>query len=388
MDLTRLTYEPRETQSFKNHWMREVKDGDKFLDYASHVDRVVLITGASGSGKSTFINLLFGAEVAGVEDGSELSNEYPRAYHLPDTLFCDNRIILVEIPGFDISQPSSQYDLLRGISVWLCRSYQRMMEFSGIIYCHDITASSGWSGPTRYNLDILCKLCGPEAASRTIVLTTKWDHDDAKSVTELEFREDMLKATFWSHLVSTGAVVHRMHLKKAYAQDTIDHLLTTSKSPPKIALLIQTELVDDNKRIPETSAGRELIPHLLHHRLTDARHKAKDVDTIIRIEREIFMIEVQFGTPAKAKLDLYRRLMSRLKADKAKAAMFRSSGRQGPTKSNEIRLKELQRIEERVERIRQEMDDLDISSLSRLKVFFDDLPQRIVQKIYVMVDAN
>ncbi|KAG6827816.1 hypothetical protein H0H92_010394 [Tricholoma furcatifolium] len=262
-----------------------------------------------------------------------------------------------------------------------------------MIYCHDISASSGWSGPTKYNFDILRQLCGPAAASRTVILTTKWNYDDTDAVKQLAFREDTLKATHWSQLLTTGAAVHRMHCVKENAQDTVVHLLSQSSSPSRsdVVMSIQTELVEANTRIPETSAARELMDNLsleLQHRLASAGNGAASEDTIFGIEKEFEMLGMQFGMTAKTKLDQYRRLMSRLRADKAKAAMFRASGRSGPTKSNEIRLKELRRIEKRIERLQQEMNGLRIPHFVRLKMFVNDLPQRILQKFYFMVYAN
>ncbi|KAG6807943.1 hypothetical protein H0H92_005934 [Tricholoma furcatifolium] len=233
-------------------WHQEVKTDDEFLENPSSSDLVIVVMGATGSGKSTFVNLLFEEEVAPVGHDLASETQLVRAYHLPDSEFPQNRIIIVDTPGFDDSE-RGELEIVRKISVWLAQSYDAKMQLAGVVYCHDITQRK-WQGSTGRNFEVFEKLCGPAAAKKVVLLTTMWD--DAANQATLENRVEKLKTSFWKGMLDNKCVVQRGILTKEAAQDTIDLFL--SQKAHYEPLQIQTDLVTNNKSLKDTEAGRHL----------------------------------------------------------------------------------------------------------------------------------
>ncbi|KAG6805513.1 hypothetical protein H0H92_015124, partial [Tricholoma furcatifolium] len=92
-------------------WEREAQQEDEFLARgdARSTDLVIIIMGATGAGKSTFINRLFDTDVAPVGHMPDSCTESVRAYPITHDSLPENRVILVDTPGFDDSKvPQSE----------------------------------------------------------------------------------------------------------------------------------------------------------------------------------------------------------------------------------------------------------------------------------------
>ena len=108
-------------------------------------------------------------------------------------------------------------------------------------------------GTPRKNLQVLEELCGPKALKNVILTTTYWD-----CITEElgSKREAQLKSMFWKPMTINGAQVARFH-PQTYesAWDLIDRFGTADVP----ALKVQEEMVDQGKKLHETSAFRLLV---------------------------------------------------------------------------------------------------------------------------------
>ncbi|KAG6908929.1 hypothetical protein DXG01_002708 [Tephrocybe rancida] len=219
--------------------------------------------GPTGAGKSTFINKVFDCEKASVDTGPDSHTRVVASYHLPDSEFPNNRIFLVDTPGFDDSTlPPSE--VVRHISIWLANSYSARMKVAGVIYCYNIM-DTRWSGSAQENFKLFEMLCGPAAVRKTVIVTTRWNVP--KDIAPLEKMEDKLKKTHWKSIITDGAAVHRD--KDGY-RDTIDYLLV--KNAYYDPLQIQEELVDRNKSVYESGVANMLFIQLQQ---SLERHKEK-----------------------------------------------------------------------------------------------------------------
>jgi len=104
------------------------------------------------------------------------------------------------------------------------------------------------------------QLCGADALRNVILTTTHWDRVSEDVGTR---REAQLMSEFWEPMIRHGSRVARFQpLTYESAWDLIDQFDTitditnTTRRP---ALKLQTELVDEGKKLDETSAFKFLI---------------------------------------------------------------------------------------------------------------------------------
>jgi exonuclease VII small subunit len=106
------------------------------------------------------------------------------------------------------------------------------------------------------NYAMFTKLCGDDAMKNVVLVTTKWTgipEELGKS------REDELKTEFWKENLDKGAATARfMHTHKS-AWAIVDQLVPKERLR---ALLIQHQLVELKRSLPETAAGKTLRKHL------------------------------------------------------------------------------------------------------------------------------
>jgi hypothetical protein len=124
------------------------------------------------------------------------------------------------------------------------------MKLAGIIYLHEISQTR-MLGTSRKNLTMFRKLCGDDALENVILVTTKWG-DNEPSV-EVR-REQQLSDTFWKDMITKGSKMARFMNTHESAWAIVDQIRT--KIP--VTALIQQELVELQKILPETEAGRTL----------------------------------------------------------------------------------------------------------------------------------
>ncbi|KDR82292.1 hypothetical protein GALMADRAFT_152980 [Galerina marginata CBS 339.88] len=145
-------------------------------------DIVILVTGESGSGKSTFVNTLLGRERMKV--GHDMSActtkiEYEATYPTVDCgpLLQDRRLIIVDTPGFNNPDRAlTDTAVLLQIADWLERQLSKRITLGGIIYLQDINQDR-LSPITQHGQAALRASFGGFEATfgKLVFATTKWN---------------------------------------------------------------------------------------------------------------------------------------------------------------------------------------------------------------------
>jgi len=236
-------------------------------------DLVILVMGPTGSGKRTFIHTL-----TGHTEGYEAGRFESDAQDIDVTTFYISfqglRVVLVDTPGFDDAYLSDA-EILRVMADWLVQKYPdgNVIKIAGIVYAHRIT-DDHMSGSAYKNLQLFGRLCGSVPLPRTRLITTMWDQSKDRDMAVR--RETQLKDDFWKTLIQGGARVHRFYNTPDSAQEIIGSLLRMGHIENGEELLIQEELVEQQKRLNETEAGK-LIYNRLQKLLADQRKLLKDL---------------------------------------------------------------------------------------------------------------
>ena len=123
------------------------------------------------------------------------------------------------------------------------------MRVAGIIYLHDINQKRMF-GTARKNLGMFRKLCGDEALKNVVIGTTKWDD---VSLEVGKQHEQRCQDTYWKEMLQQGSLTMRVHADSTSAWEIINHILKNNRVE---FLRIQEELLELQKIIPETDAGR------------------------------------------------------------------------------------------------------------------------------------
>ncbi|KAI6101776.1 hypothetical protein EDD16DRAFT_1716356 [Pisolithus croceorrhizus] len=209
-------------------------------------DVVILIMEETESGISdNFIDKLTKPE----EGAEKLSSqtEHVCAY---GCYYAGQRFIFVVISGLNNGQ-LLQGIAFRAIATWLEDTYRQSVELTGVIYIHSITDNSTSSADVQ-SVNLLGHLCGDKAADRVRLVTTMYDQaeeldaDNVKGIPE---------TAGWRSLIEAGARPERFDNTSEEAWKIVEGLENTKK-----ALLLQEELVDMDKRLEDTAAGKYIRP--------------------------------------------------------------------------------------------------------------------------------
>jgi hypothetical protein len=135
--------------------------------------------------------------------------------------------------------------------------YQLGIPLRGIIYLHRITDNK-FQGSTLRNFQMFQSLCGEEALGNVVLATTMWDKlsDRAEGLE----RDQQLRSDFWSLMEDRGSDIVVYDGSKAMAETMIALLLAKDQ----VVLSIQRELMEEQKQLKETSAGRLMVPAIVH----------------------------------------------------------------------------------------------------------------------------
>ena len=135
------------------------------------------------------------------------------------------------------------------------------MTLGGVIYLLSI-ADKRMKGTTLRNLEMFHQLCGNEALARVVLGTTNWG-EVKEHVGEM--REQQLANTFWNDVTAPGSKLLRFDkTEKKSSRAFLDAILDQLKFDGNEEILddsvlrIQDELVELERRIPETAAGKKL----------------------------------------------------------------------------------------------------------------------------------
>ncbi|KAF8905757.1 P-loop containing nucleoside triphosphate hydrolase protein [Gymnopilus junonius] len=199
---------------------------EEFTAGTGKKDILILILGATGAGKSFFINKLLGQEKMKVGRGLNSCTSEPGLGYIQTIerypALKDYQILLVDTPGFDDSVHEDT-QILKKIADWLKNFYKGGAKLGGVIYLHDIS-SSRFNGGARQNLQNFQKLCGDVVLHNAALVTTKWD----LHVPDAQRCHDQLVAGQWKHLIKKGAKVHKFDSSYDSAWRIIEQIVYTA----------------------------------------------------------------------------------------------------------------------------------------------------------------
>ncbi|OAX43134.1 hypothetical protein K503DRAFT_862506 [Rhizopogon vinicolor AM-OR11-026] len=212
----------------------------------------IAVMGATGSGKTTFVNAASGSELRVGMGLESCTNEVQTSQPF---MLDGNRVILIDTPGFD-DTTKSDTDVLKMIAAYLRTMHEQKKTLSGVIYMHRISDIKV-GGTTRRDFTMFQELCGKEAYRNVLLVTNMWGSvdDEVALAREKELSE---KEIFFKPILDSGAILLRHMNDQASAHEIIRNL--TSKVP--VVLRIQSELEAAND-ITQTSAFAQLNRELM-----------------------------------------------------------------------------------------------------------------------------
>jgi len=202
----------------------EISDSDSVANsFNENTETVILVVGATGSGKSTFINTAYGTPVATVGHTLNSCTSTVQAFEIAHP--GKGKVFLVDTPGFDDTYIDDT-KIVKSLVDWLQQHPDRML--GGVICLHEISLSRMAWGPGDH-IAFAKLLCGDSGLSNVLLATTKWGEvAPAKGAT----RERELASKYWQEMVQNGSTMTRFNLSRESAWEIIDSLL----SKPPIAI--------------------------------------------------------------------------------------------------------------------------------------------------------
>ncbi|KAG8957104.1 hypothetical protein FRC03_010551 [Tulasnella sp. 419] len=233
-------------------------------------DILIAVMGATGVGKSSFINTTAGSALA---VGDDLESETKEVDFAKFT-HRGHRITLIDTPGFDDTYISDT-DILQTIAQWLEHAHTKGRRLNGLLYLHRIT-DNRVSGMSAKNMRLFHMLCGKDAMKNVVLCTTMWNVETAAKA---ESREKQLLSKFWHTMTEQGAKSARHDGTIESSLEIIDQLLGL----PPISLDIQKSLAE-GKSLSETAAGQEISRELI---ALQAKHKQEIEDLMNQMKEAL-----------------------------------------------------------------------------------------------------
>ncbi|KAF7336788.1 GTP-binding protein A [Mycena venus] len=255
----------------------------------------IAIMGPTGSGKTSFINLLSGSNLL-VGRGLQSCTS---AVQVASPFQLDGRwITLIDTPGFDDTSKSDT-EVLTQIAAFLATAYESEKMLAGVIYMHRIS-DVRMGGISTRNFKMFRQLCGESTLKNVVIVTNFWG-EVGREVGEAREAELVSDDRFLKPVLDKGAHMLRHDNDVTSAQAILHYLIANQ---PR-ALRIQRELVDQGKDISQTAAGeelnRELAEQIKRHREEMAilqremkeAIRAKDEETKRELELETRKLQTE-----------------------------------------------------------------------------------------------
>lgn len=208
----------------------------------------IAVMGATGSGKSTFINKASGSTLP-VGRGLESCTSEVRTSR---SFVVSGRVVtLIDTPGFDDTSRSDT-DILTMIAAYLTKTYEHGARLAGVIYMHRIS-DFRMGGTSKRNFKIFRELCGESSLKNVIIVTNMWS-EVKREIGEAREAELASKDKFFKPVLEKGARMLR-HDGTLESTHTILRYLINNQAA---TLRIQQEIVNEHKPIEKTAAGAEL----------------------------------------------------------------------------------------------------------------------------------
>ena len=178
------------------------------------------------------------------------------------------------------------------------------------------------AGTPLKNLRMFHELCGKKALRNVILVTTMWD-EVAQDIGSL--REKELRNKFWKGMIDEGSATARYRNTRNSAWAILGHIIQEANRNK--AVLLQMEMVDMQRQLPETSAGQELYrtldalvklqQELLHNIWTETKREA-DPNILLVLKAEAQIVRKQLDDALsdveRLKLPLSKRLLHLLRS--------------------------------------------------------------------------
>ncbi|KAF9043958.1 P-loop containing nucleoside triphosphate hydrolase protein, partial [Panaeolus papilionaceus] len=205
--------------------------------------------GQTGTGKSSFANKVVGSETA--EVGHSLKSCTSSIRILRHSSSPPNPdFVLIDTPGFNDTN-LSDVQVLETITDWLSATYRKDVILAGVLYFHRIS-DIRFTSTERQNIAIFESLVGKAALENVIIVSTMWDEIKEE---EAKAKEKALKEEAWRVLTSKGARVARHRNTRGSALDIV-WMLQGARNHR--ALLVQEEMVDHGRLLPQTTVGQKV----------------------------------------------------------------------------------------------------------------------------------
>ncbi|TFK74165.1 hypothetical protein BDN72DRAFT_956009 [Pluteus cervinus] len=241
------------------------------VDFADNQDVLIAVMGATGSGKTTFINSVSGSKLRvgrGLQSCTD-TIQPAKPFEL------DGRTVtLIDTPGFD-DTAKSDADVLKMIAAFLAATaselsidpglrYEQGMKLSGVVYLHRIS-DNRMGGISTRNFRMFRQLCGDSSLKNVVIATNMWGLVD-EDVAEEREAELAGHDAFFKPVLEKGAQLARHLNTTGSGHDVLRRIINNNPLP----LRIQRELIDEGIDITKTAAGaelnRELWKQVLKHR--------------------------------------------------------------------------------------------------------------------------
>ncbi|KAK7685303.1 hypothetical protein QCA50_011666 [Cerrena zonata] len=290
-------------------------------------ETIIAVMGATGTGKSTFINLVSGANF---EVGTGLLSCSKEVQSSQPFDVNGRKVVMIDTPGFDDSTRSDT-DILRTIATYLADTYRSDRKLSGIIYMHRIS-DPRMSGISRRNFGMFRKLCGDNTLSSVVLVTNMWSQvsEDVGAARELQLQTDEL---LFKPVLDKGA-----RMKRNYnTLDSARHILEELVGRGTVTLQIQEEVVMQNMGIEQTAAGVELEAE---KRREIEEAKRKQEEELRRVQEELRRQMEEEERRRQKEME-----QARIRAEQEAARHRRAQERERARQEEERRKEEMRRWE-------------------------------------------
>ncbi|KAG6370908.1 hypothetical protein JVT61DRAFT_10932 [Boletus reticuloceps] len=216
-------------------------------------DVLVAVMGATGTGKSTFINLLTNDKRIHIGHAPESeTSDIQTARYVDEKTGIS--VTLIDTPGFDDSREGvTDTDILEKIVRFLEPEEGERRKLNGIIYMHRIS-DPRVGGVSRKNLRMFHSLCGDANLKNVRIVTTNWAR---VSKEEGDKREVALQTGAFRALLDAEAGMRR-HLNTVESAQVIMSELIPLEA---VTMQIQREL-EAGMTLGTTSAGTVLTAEM------------------------------------------------------------------------------------------------------------------------------